>query len=61
MRAKEFIAETADMGTTSSGSIATAIAEHPIGMIQKRSELVKVAKYANSAPVGQLRKKQNVN
>ena len=57
MRAKEFLRETGSIGATVAGSMAPI--SHSLGAVISRTGITKPAKYANSAPVAQLRKKQH--
>jgi hypothetical protein len=57
MRASEFIREDASAGASCAGNVA--VFAQPMGEIVTRPQNTKPAKYANSAPVAQ-RKKKNV-
>ena len=55
MRAIEFIKENASAGASCSGGMA--VVEQPLGSIITRTQNTKPAKYANSAPEAQRKKK----
>jgi hypothetical protein len=55
MRAKEFIQEEASATSTCAGNVA--VFAQPMGEVITRTQNTKPAKYANSAPVAQRKKK----
>jgi hypothetical protein len=55
MRAQEFIREEASAGASCAGNMA--VFAQPMGEVITRPQNIKPAKYANSAPVAQRKKK----
>ena len=58
MRASEFLREDGSIGATVAGSMAPI--SHSLGAVITRPGIAKPAKYANSAPVAQRKKKHVV-
>jgi hypothetical protein len=58
MRAIEFIREDASAGASCAGNVA--VFAQPMGEVITRPQIKKPAKYANSAPVAQRKKKHVV-